>query len=125
MNAYYERRSGNLYELCQNRFRKNDPNHPHNVCAVGRSHQELKEMYEKYFTGGCDWLDQTKPTETEYFIKRTYPIGSPTMILYKLDESTDSLLLWDAIDILKSRGLSEKEADEYLNALEYVPTRGG
>ena len=47
MNTYYERINNGVYELCQNRF-KNEPNHPHNVCAVATSHLELVEMYEKY-----------------------------------------------------------------------------
>lgn len=61
MNTYYERKSENgfTWELCQNRF-KNNPSHPYNVCAVANSHEQLKEMYNKYFSGGCDWLEKVQ-----------------------------------------------------------------
>jgi hypothetical protein len=56
MNIYYERQKGFLFELCQNRF-KDNPDHPWNVCAVATSHKKLVEMYNKYFSGGVDWLE--------------------------------------------------------------------
>lgn len=62
MNTYYERKRGFVYELCQNRF-KDNPNHPHNVCAIGRNHKELVEMYEKYLSGGVDWLDENEAND--------------------------------------------------------------
>lgn len=56
MNTYYERKSksGKTWELCQNRF-KDNPDHPHNVCVVATSHEQLVEM-TKDFTGGIDWM---------------------------------------------------------------------
>lgn len=60
-NTYYERTNGRTWELCQNRF-KNNPDHPHNVCAVATSHEQLKEMYESCLSGGADWLEE----EIEY-----------------------------------------------------------
>ena len=64
-NTYYERKSanGHLFELCQNRFR-NNPNHPHNVCAVATSHEQLKDMYNQYLSGGVDWMPEAQ-TEGE------------------------------------------------------------
>lgn len=58
-NTYYERRNGFTFELCQNRF-KNNPRHPHNVCAIATNHEQLIEMYNKYFSGGVDWISSEK-----------------------------------------------------------------
>lgn len=57
--TYYVRKNKSLYELCQTRFR-NNPSHPHNVCAVASSQKELKEMYDKYLSGGVIWLKEKK-----------------------------------------------------------------
>lgn len=54
-NTYYERTDGRVWELCQNRFKDNSK-HPHNVCAVATSHEQLKEIYDKYLSGGVDWI---------------------------------------------------------------------
>jgi len=56
MNTYYERKNGKFFELCQNCF-KDNPTHPHNVCAIARDHQGLVEYYNKYLSGGVDWLE--------------------------------------------------------------------
>ena len=61
-NFYYVRKRGWIYELCQNRYR-NQPNHPHTVCAVNTSQKGLKEMYDRYFSGGVDWLDEVNQNE--------------------------------------------------------------
>lgn len=63
-NTYYVRKNRFLFELCQNRFRRN-PNHPWNVCAVASSQEELKRMYDKYLDGGVDWLEEdSQPIES-------------------------------------------------------------
>jgi hypothetical protein len=64
--------------------------------------------------------------ETDYYILRASRIIPGKFIkLYKLDESSDSMLRDKAIETLKNRGLTIREASDYLESLEYVPTRGG
>ncbi len=52
---YVVRAAHNMLELRQTRFAKLDSEHPHDVCAVARNEQELREMVEKYLTGSVDW----------------------------------------------------------------------
>lgn len=63
----------------------------------------------------------------DYYIRRkSRIIPGKVLTLYKLEESTDSLLRHRAIELLKNeRGMSERQAQAYLRSLEYVPTRGG
>jgi hypothetical protein len=42
---YVKKCAGGLYELRQQRFR--DRNHPHDVCAVARSVEEMHSMVDK------------------------------------------------------------------------------
>jgi len=54
MAEMYVIKSGELYELRQERFRAGfeaGKEHPHDVCAVARSVQEMHEMTDKYFAG--------------------------------------------------------------------------
>jgi hypothetical protein len=52
--GYYVTLGGNgLYELRQERFRGKD--HPHDLCAVARSVEEMREMVAMHFTGPVDW----------------------------------------------------------------------
>lgn len=65
--------------------------------------------------------------ENDYYIRRkSRIIPGKILTLYKLEESSDSLLRHRAIELLKTkRGMTEREASAYLRSLEYVPTRGG
>lgn len=65
--------------------------------------------------------------ENDYYILRGSRIIRGKYIkLFKLDESPDSLLRDKAVKLLiERRGLTFTQANDYLNSLEYVPTRGG
>lgn len=74
------------------------------------------------------WIDRVEEIhENDYFILRGSRIIRGKYIkLFKLDESPDSLLRDEAVKLLiERRSLTFKQANDYLNSLEYVPTRGG
>ncbi len=65
--------------------------------------------------------------ENDYYIlTQSRIIRGKFIKKFKLDESPDSMLRDAAVEFLISqRGMSRQEADQYLNSLPYVPTRGG
>lgn len=58
-NTYYvERSASGLLELRQERFRLQralGKNHPHDVCAVARTVEEMRGMVERNLNGGVDY----------------------------------------------------------------------
>lgn len=59
MTTYYvEKSDSGLLELRQQRFREqraSGKEHPHDICAVARTVEELQEMERRYLTGGVDY----------------------------------------------------------------------
>lgn len=57
--VYYLTASNGVYELRQTRFKQqlqSGREHPHDVCAVARSKDEMRGMVESCkFTGTVDW----------------------------------------------------------------------
>lgn len=47
-----------LIEMRQTRFRgilQAGRDHPHDVCAIGRSNDEIRDMVKRYSLGSCDF----------------------------------------------------------------------
>ena len=51
---YVSKSSEGFYELKQTRF-KHLRSHPHDVCAVAWTIDDLKAMADKYLVGAVDW----------------------------------------------------------------------
>ena len=72
-----------LYALKQTRYR-DKPNHPHTVCAVGRSLHELKRMYDTYLSGGVDWSDVVALVEERVYHRLSLDMQDIAAELYDL-----------------------------------------
>ncbi len=54
---YHIVKSGGVFELRQVRYKayhKKGGNHPHDICAVGSTIDEVLSIYDKYLTGGVE-----------------------------------------------------------------------
>jgi hypothetical protein len=58
MKSMYVVKVGSLYELRQTRYAQNLANgkeHPHDVCAVARSIEEMRSMVDKHWPNEIDY----------------------------------------------------------------------
>lgn len=54
MATYYLKSTGGMIELRQTRFKDRKTEHPHDVCAIGRSKGEVLAMYDRHLSGGVE-----------------------------------------------------------------------
>ena len=58
---WVHRPQGRLIELRQTRYRERfrlGNEHPHDVCAIARDEQQLRDMVERYNLGPVDWSNE-------------------------------------------------------------------
>lgn len=60
MDMYVTQEPGGLLELRQTRFKalrytRGGEGHPHDVCAVARTREEMQGIVDAYFTGPIAW----------------------------------------------------------------------